>query len=157
MTDTPASERPKRLLFICTGNYYRSRFAEHLFNTLARERGLPWHADSRGTDLAVAGAHNVGPISAYARRALEERGIEVGPAPRFPAQLDEAALADADLIIAVCESEHRPDVERDFPEWVERVEYWSVDDLGLTPADEALSVLHQHVTCLVDRLATDPE
>ena len=40
-----------RVLFVCTGNYYRSRFAEAVFNHLAAARGLPWRAVSRG--LAV--------------------------------------------------------------------------------------------------------
>ena len=31
---------PPKLLFICTGNYYRSRFAEILFNALASEARL---------------------------------------------------------------------------------------------------------------------
>jgi protein-tyrosine phosphatase len=32
--------KPKIMLFLCTGNYYRSRFAELLFNHLAKQRGL---------------------------------------------------------------------------------------------------------------------
>ena len=38
----------KHLLFVCTGNYYRSRTAEELFNFLATHRTLSWRADSRG-------------------------------------------------------------------------------------------------------------
>ena len=38
----------KTVLFLCTGNYYRSRFAEVLFNSLAGKMGLPWKASSRG-------------------------------------------------------------------------------------------------------------
>ena len=38
----------KRLLFLCTGNYYRSRFAEILFNSVAGKMGLSWKASSRG-------------------------------------------------------------------------------------------------------------
>ena len=34
-----------RVLFLCTGIYYRSRFAEHFFNWLAETDGLPWRAD----------------------------------------------------------------------------------------------------------------
>ena len=56
--------RPHVVLFLCTGNYYRSRFAEVLFNHLARERGLRWRAESRGLDLAI-GVNNVGPISPH--------------------------------------------------------------------------------------------
>ena len=28
----------KTVVFICTGNFYRSRFSEHLFNALAKKR-----------------------------------------------------------------------------------------------------------------------
>ena len=38
----------REILFLCTGNYYRSRFAEVLFNHLARESGVKAHAASRG-------------------------------------------------------------------------------------------------------------
>ena len=50
------------VLFLCTGNYYRSRFAEVLFNHVAGERGLGWRAESRGLDLA-GGVNNMGPQS----------------------------------------------------------------------------------------------
>ena len=42
------------LLFICTGNYYRSRFAEAVFNHHAKQRGLPWRAFSRGLAIHPA-------------------------------------------------------------------------------------------------------
>jgi protein-tyrosine phosphatase len=41
----------KTVLFLCTGNYYRSRFAEVLFNSVAGTMGLPWRASSRGLAL----------------------------------------------------------------------------------------------------------
>jgi protein-tyrosine phosphatase len=37
----------KTVLFLCTGNYYRSRFAEILFNSVAGKLGLPCLASSR--------------------------------------------------------------------------------------------------------------
>src|SRR5215204_5803945 len=84
------------VLFICTGNYYRSRFAEILFNAVAREQGLPWEATSRGTDIYGAGKHNVGPLSQLAHEALEARGLPIEPDIRYPLPLAEADLA-ADL------------------------------------------------------------
>jgi protein-tyrosine phosphatase len=41
------------VLFLCTGNYYHSRFAEILFNSVASRMGLPWRASSRGLALVV--------------------------------------------------------------------------------------------------------
>jgi protein-tyrosine-phosphatase len=43
--------KQKIILFLCTGNYYRSRFAEVLFNSVAGKMGLSWHASSRGLAL----------------------------------------------------------------------------------------------------------
>ncbi|MDZ7693782.1 MAG: hypothetical protein U5K69_22130 [Balneolaceae bacterium] len=36
------------VLFICTGNYYRSRMAEELFLFWADETDLDWRAESAG-------------------------------------------------------------------------------------------------------------
>jgi protein-tyrosine phosphatase len=143
----------KRLLFVCTGNYYRSRFAEHLFNARAQERGLPWRAESRGTDVDGAGRWNVGPISVHARGALEARGVPLDADLRFPQTLTEDDLAAADLVVAVCEAEHRPHLERDFPAVADHVEYWGVEDLAFTPAEDALAALERHVSALLDRLS----
>ena len=41
----------KAVLFLCTGNYYRSRFAEILFNSVAGKMSLPWKVSSRGLAL----------------------------------------------------------------------------------------------------------
>ena len=143
----------KHVLFICTGNYYRSRFAELLFDALARERGLPWTADSRGTSVLTLGHHNVGPLSVHARRALAARGISVEEQPRAPAQLVHDDLVQADLIVAICEEEHRPHLEAGFPSVVARVEYLRVHDLHVTPPDEALEALDGDIRKLVERLA----
>jgi protein-tyrosine phosphatase len=69
-----------RILFLCTGNYYRSRFAEELFNHYAQRRGVNWQASSRALALE-RGWTNVGPISRYAIEALRHRNI-APPAPR---------------------------------------------------------------------------
>ena len=143
----------KQVLFVCTGNYYRSRFAEILFNAGAAERGLAWRATSRGTDVYGAGAGNVGPLSAHARQALEARGVPLDPDLRMPMPLTEGDLAKSDLVVAVCEAEQRPHLERDFPHAAPSVEYWGVEDLGVTPAEEALPAIERHVAALLDRLA----
>src|SRR5690242_19888950 len=62
------------VLFLCTGNYYRSRYAENLFNSVAGKMGLPWKASSRGLALE-RGVNNVGPMEVSAVKALEARGL----------------------------------------------------------------------------------
>src|SRR4051812_22380778 len=71
----------QRVLFLCTGNYYRSRFAEIYFNWLARQQDIGWSADSRG--LALDGC-NYGPISRHTLNCLTERGINSDSYDRFP-------------------------------------------------------------------------
>jgi protein-tyrosine phosphatase len=141
-----------RLLFLCTGNYYRSRFAEILFNKLAAEQSLDWQADSRG--FVVEGVtDNIGPISAYALDGLAARNIEPGLGLRYPRQLRDVDLQQADLIIAVKGTEHRPYVEAQFPDWLNRIEFWEIHDLNVAPAAVALAELEGEVTRLVQRLA----
>src|SRR4051812_49853681 len=68
-----AKRSEKTVLFLCTGNYYRSRFAEALFNSVAVRMGLPWRASSRGLALE-RGAGNVGAMAAAAGQALAALG-----------------------------------------------------------------------------------
>jgi protein-tyrosine phosphatase len=142
-----------KLLFLCTGNYYRSRFAEMFFNALAARLHLNWQADSRGIATEL-GTGNIGPISMDAIKGLQARGIEVGQDTRSPIQLQEQDLAQADLIIAMKETEHRPYVEKRFSRWAERVEYWHVHDLDGASADEALSEIERKVRALIQRLSS---
>lgn len=142
----------KRVLFLCSGNYYRSRFAEILFNWHARERELPWLADSRGLQLDP---RNVGPISRHTLAVLSSRGISCETSARLPRATVDADFAAAHHIVAVKEAEHRSLVEACFPQWRECVEYWHVHDLDCAPADEAIPQLERHVLQLLERLAED--
>jgi protein-tyrosine-phosphatase len=139
-----------RVLFLCTGNYYRSRFAEHLFNHRARGAGLEWEASSRA--LAIErGKDNVGPMSIHAIEALAERGVRVSTErPPLPCTIED--LVSADLAIAVKEAEHRPLLSERFAGWERRVTYWHVHDIdGETPAN-TLAEIDRHVEKLIASL-----
>ncbi|MGK7905327.1 MAG: low molecular weight phosphatase family protein [Hormoscilla sp.] len=146
----------KKILFLCTGNYYRSRFAEQLFNALAEKQGLEWRAFSRG--LAVErGANNVGPISRYAVAALSERGIIVSDDERFPQSLTEEDLIRADRAIALDESEHRPLMAERFSAWEDAIEYWLVHDIGRTPPTDALKEIARRIEQSIAELGSIPQ
>src|SRR5438045_128609 len=119
----------RKVLFLCTGNYYRSRFAEVLFDYWAQQHGLNWRADSCGLHVQADGVVNHGPLSAFAEAGLQMREIPLAEPYRWPRQVSAADLAGADLIIALKEAEHRAMLERLHPEEVARVEFWHVHDL----------------------------
>lgn len=138
------------ILFLCSGNYYRSRFAEILFNQLAVEANLDWRADSRG--IVAASSHNPGPISAFALQGLAARNITVD-VPRYPMQLTEHDLKHATRVVALYEREHRPMLREFFSTWTEMVEYRNIPDLGEMSAEEALRLLEQDVRLLIKELS----
>lgn len=145
----------RQILFICTGNYYRSRFAEMLFNAHASRLDLSWRADSRGL-VTEWGAGNIGPISPFVLQKLKMMGIPVEANIRAPIQLEKTDREETDLIIALDATEHEPLMKRRFTAWADRVMYWNVPDLHLMKAEEAFSQIENNVTALVRYLQGYP-
>lgn len=145
------TEATKTVLFLCTGNYYRSRFAEELFNHYARRRGLYWQAQSRG--LAIErGVNNIGPLSPFALEALKQRDLVARGAHRLPRQCTATDLQAAGHIVALDESEHRPLMLARFPRWERRIEYWQVGDIDVVPPQVALGSIDGQIELLLNRL-----
>ncbi len=142
---------PMNLLFLCTGNYYRSRFAEYYVRHRANELGLDWSIDSRGLGLTSS---NVGPLSQYTIAECNRLGILFQPC-RLPLALSTSDLELADRTIALKESEHRPLMQRLFPEWESRITYWHVHDIDCATPEEALPQLRQLLDELVQQLSIE--
>jgi protein-tyrosine phosphatase len=140
------------VLFLCTGNYYRSRFAEELFNHLAEQAQPGWTARSRALALE-RGINNIGPLSPFAMQALAARGIGIRGKERLPRQCMLTDLETADRVVALDEDEHRPLMVERFPSWEPRIEYWQVRDIEFLAPDVALAGIERQVKALLSRLA----
>ena len=142
------------VLFLCTGNYYRSRYAEIFFNHLAAKKQINWSADSCG--LEASAGRNIGPISTFALQRLTHQGIPLSEPIRFPIQLEEKDLQEAGLIIAVHRVEHEPMMKKYFPAWAEKIIYWDVADLDITDSENALSAIEQKIHEIVEKVRSNP-
>jgi protein-tyrosine phosphatase len=127
-----AFAKPKQVTFVCTGNYYRSRFAEALFNQKAHAANLNWHASSRGLNLVP---WQLG-ISHYTKEELLKRGVSKDFWSSTPKKLTRGDITASDCIILMDETEHRRVFEKNFPQSDDsKIQYWHIPDSGqLKPA-----------------------
>jgi len=138
-----------RLLFICTANYYRSRFAEAVFNQLADRNGSAWTAFSRGfmPEEAPPG------LSPHAANGLRLAGVD----PKFVAEdkqaLSEEDFENADRVIALKRDEHEPMLQERFGHLIDRVEFWDVSDIPHTSPPAAMLAIKENVQRLLAELA----
>lgn len=137
-----------RVLFLCTGNYYRSRYAEALFNHLAKQAGLDAHAISRGLKIDMTGL--VGSVSKYTVEAAAARGIHLDL--RMPIPLTYGDLQTSNLVIALKDEEHRPMIDASFPGWSSRAVFWNIHDIDDASPDVALRELEANVRKLLRQL-----
>jgi protein-tyrosine phosphatase len=138
-SDTTPATQHKRVLFLCSGNYYRSRLAEILFNHEAAAAGIPWVADSRG----MLAAGELKGMSEHAASYLKVAGLDrlLAEEPRDPLVADIEDLTGSDLVVGMCREEHKSMVEQKFLAVAKamhktgRLRYWHVYDIpGRPPA-----------------------
>jgi len=137
------------VLFICTGNYYRSRFAEIYFNYLTAKQTSSLIARSRG--FRMNPEKNKGVLSPHALSYLELLNIETYDVG-IPTKLEDADLRNATRIIAMDEKEHRDMMVRFFPEWIDKVEFWHFEDDYLVSPSQVLPALKGKVEALVQSI-----
>ncbi len=147
----------KVVLFLCTGNYYRGRFAEEMFNYLAPVKCPGWVAVSRGIAVDLR-SNNLGPIAAQTLSALQQRGVKLDRQfVRMPLQLKLCDLNHAEHIVALSYTEHFSLMKNRFHSRltindVARMEYWDVHDIGSMAPELALPVIEERLVDLMTRL-----
>lgn len=134
-----------KVLFLCTGNYYRSRFAEEYFNHLSLTEGSPWTATSRGLAASFPRPRNPGTISVHVLEALDQLGACAREAGRDPCRVSPEDLEAATVIVALSELEHRPLLADAFAGWIDRIRWWEVGDLPLESVESALAKIRGEV------------
>lgn len=134
------------VLFICTGNIFRSRFAEAAFNHQAEAAALGWCAFSRGLHPDVTDFDG---ISRHLQEALELRNIAPHHTAATKTTLIAEDLAMAHLIIALSENQHRPVIAERFPAWLEQCNFWEIADHDQLTQEDAALAIEAEVTALV--------
>ncbi len=148
----------KVVLFLCTGNYYRSRFAEEMFNLVAPAECPGWMAISRGIAVDL-GINNLGPIANATVESLERQGAGFNAQlARMPLQLKIDDLEAADHIVALKKAEHLPLMQERFPSWLStndpaRIEYWHVHDVDQMAPEQGLPLIAEQLPSLMKRLS----
>ncbi len=141
------------LLFLCTGNYYRSRVAEIYFNHHAAQLLIPWKAASRGLARTFSPG-NAGPMSELAVKTLEMWGVPIHEQDRerYPIRVEPSDFPEYERIIAVSATEHYPMVETHFENYLPRVEFLEIGDLHVEPATTAMPRLKEELDVLLQEL-----
>ena len=132
-------KRDMKILFVCTGNAYRSPYAEALLKKLRPDLEV----DSAGLHVAI-------PIARETRNYLNKLCAEQY-LKRYPESLDQKNLRNYDLIVAM-QSRHKNAVLRKCPECEKRIVVWNIED-PYYEEHEAAERIYGNIKTKVDELA----
>ena len=133
-----------KILFICTGNFYRSKFCEAFMENEGKVLKIPIRTMSRGFEISLADkvASIYGETSPYTIQRLDQLGIDCGKVKKRRTPVSQHDINSNDIIVIIDKAEHSPYMENfDFPE--NRTVFWEVKDIADWTAKETLDELEK--------------
>jgi protein-tyrosine phosphatase len=130
-----------QVLFVCTGNYYRSKFADIYFNHISNLNKNS-KAISRGINIDLK--NNIGNISGFAFNYLTELDINIPNVERAKS-LVLKDVEQSDLIVGLDYDEHYKFLTSNFPFASNKMMFWKIPDLYKDDAKIALSKLKRKI------------
>ena len=134
------------ILFVCTANIFRSRFAEEVFNFLAIKEKISARAFSAGLKV---GEYHIRRIHRPALEQLEKLNIKPKRPNKLSLHIDEVQLNKYDQLICMDETEHKPMVLSNSKLKGFNFEYWDIIDEPKVQSDVSLPLCYKKVKELV--------
>lgn len=134
------------VLFVCTRNVFRSRFAEALFNWTASKTNLSVRAISRGLAPQLALEDSLSP---YVEGALRSNGISLSHTSPTKSHLRENDLRQSLRVIVLNDREHRAPLSEQYPDLVASFEFWNVEELSRWEPERMIGHIEEEVRALV--------
>jgi protein-tyrosine phosphatase len=146
---TSADYKETLVLFICTGNFYRSRHAEAIFSI-----GTPLkRAVRKGFFKGFINIHCSGRTGTLISTDTEERlktlGVPLELTRPSPVQLRAKDLKKAHHIIALKKDEHYEMMLSSHPEWADKIHYWHMHDIDFEDPQTVLPKIEEEVLNLL--------
>jgi|TARA_B110000467_G_C18175542_1_gene397632 protein-tyrosine phosphatase len=140
----------KKVLFVCTANIHRSRFAEEVFNHLAKKSDKDYHAFSAGLKV---GDFSYREIYYPALENLKNFKIEPIRPKELSKHIDNVILEEYYKIICMDKNEHRPMVNANPRLSKYHFEYWDIVDIPKVDSTVSLPLCYEKVVKLFEEIS----
>ena len=141
-----------KVLFVCTANIHRSRFAEEVFNHFSEKNNKGVAAFSAGLRV---GDYNFRKIYYPALDNLEKFNILPKRAEELSVHIKNIDLDQYDRLICMDKNEHKPMVLPDPQLSAFKFEYWDITDMPKVHSNISLPKCYKQVESLWNQISSN--